>query len=162
MRGDPVLPRTIRLRYFLRVPDFDSPWKEAIPRFFRPLMELCFPAIAAAIDWECGFEFLDTELHELLRGGNPGRQHVDKLVRVQLRTGDEQLILIHLEVQHWPEGGFPARLYSYHTRLGEKGLPVVTVRGLAVPVRTQPKPRVVLKPWPKSTVYPGGIGAVSG
>src|SRR5690606_41142128 len=57
--------------------------------------------------------------------------YVDKLVKVHLRNGEPQLILVHLEVQHWPEGGFPARLYSYHTRLSEKGLPVVTVAILA-------------------------------
>ena len=94
-------------------------------------MELCFPAIGREIDWTRGFEFLDTELHELLRGGTPGRQHVDKLVKVHLLDGEPRLILVHLEVQHWPEGAFPARLYSYHTRLSEKGLPVVTVAILA-------------------------------
>jgi hypothetical protein len=65
----------------------------------------------------------------------PGLQvsmwHWDKLVQVRLRNGQDELILIHLEVQHWPERGFPARLYSYHRRLEEKGSAVVTVVILA-------------------------------
>jgi hypothetical protein len=107
--------------------DYDSPWKEALAHYFRGLVELCFPTIAAAIDWQKGFEFLDTELHELLRGAAEGRQHVDKLVRVTLLDGQTQRILVHVEVQHWPDSNFPERLYSYHVRLREKGEPVVSV-----------------------------------
>ena len=111
--------------------DYDSPWKEALAHYFRALVELCFPRIAAAIDWAKGFEFLDTELHELLRGAVEGRQHVDKLVRVTLLDGQIQRILVHIEVQHRPDSNFPERLYSYHVRLREKGEPVVSVAILA-------------------------------
>jgi hypothetical protein len=111
--------------------DFDSPWKEALAKYFRALMELCFPEIAAVIDWSRGFDLLDTELHEMMRGSATGRQHVDKLVRVHLLNGEERKILIHIEVQHRPESDFPCRLYFYHIRLIEKGDSVVTVAILA-------------------------------
>jgi hypothetical protein len=111
--------------------DFDSPWKEGLPKYFRALMELCFPRIAAQIDWSRDFEFLDTELRALIRESATGRLHVDKLVRVYLLNGETRRILIHIEVQHRPEGDFPTRLYFYHIRLLEKGEPVLTVAILA-------------------------------
>lgn len=110
--------------------DFDSPWKEALDKFFHALLDLCFPKIASEIDWTVAPEFLDTELHEILRGAIDGRQHVDKLARITLLNGEARRILLHVEVQHWPDKGFPARLYSYHKRLEEKA-PVATVAILA-------------------------------
>ena len=42
--------------------DFDSPWKEALERYFEAFVAFFFPAAWADIDWERGFEFLDKEL----------------------------------------------------------------------------------------------------
>lgn len=111
--------------------DYDSPWKLALTGFFRPLLELCFPRIATELDWGRGIEFLDTELHEILRESAEGRQQVDKLARVYLEDGTTRRILVHVEVQHWPERDFEKRLFSYYTRLTQKGEPVVTAAILA-------------------------------
>ena len=111
--------------------DFDSPWKDALEIFFRSLIELCFPRIAEAIDWASPVEFLDTELHEILMGLAAGRLHVDKLARVRLRSGEAQIILLHVEVQHHPQSNFAERLYSYHIRLSQRAEPVVTAAILA-------------------------------
>ncbi len=35
-------------------PDYDSPWKEALERFFPEFLALLFPAIYAQIDWSVG------------------------------------------------------------------------------------------------------------
>src|SRR5688572_29397142 len=99
--------------------DFDSPWKDALEKFFRLLLELCFPEVAAKIDWNIAPEFLDTELHEILRGAVVGRQHVDKLALVTLCNGSLGRVLLHVEVQHRAEIDFAKRLYSYHKRLEE-------------------------------------------
>jgi len=74
---------------------------------------------------------METELHELLAGAAVGRLHVDKLARVRLLSGESRLILLHVEVQHWPESDFPERLYNYHIRLSQRGEPVVTAAILA-------------------------------
>lgn len=43
-----------------RQPDqFDSPWQEALEVYRRSILEFCFPAVARAIDWAAGIEFLD-------------------------------------------------------------------------------------------------------
>ena len=41
---------------------FDPPWKEIFEQYLRPILELCFPGVAAEIDWAKGFVFLDQEL----------------------------------------------------------------------------------------------------
>ncbi len=42
-------------------PDYDSPWKEALERFFPEFLALLFSAIYAEIDWSKGVQFLDKE-----------------------------------------------------------------------------------------------------
>jgi hypothetical protein len=112
--------------------DFDSPWKLALEVFFRSLMELCFPVIAEAIDWKRGWTFMDTELQAILRDAATGRQHVDKLIKVYLHDGQEQWILLHIEIQHRREHRFERRTFRYNQRLSDAhDRPVVTAVILA-------------------------------
>ena len=46
-------------------------------------------------------------------GDATGRRYVDKLVKVRLNSGEEQWILIHIEVQMADEGEFPAPAGSH-------------------------------------------------
>lgn len=43
--------------------EWDRGLKYAFTRFFMPLMQFCYPEIAAQIDWEYPPEFLDRALH---------------------------------------------------------------------------------------------------
>ncbi|MCW5558256.1 MAG: cytosolic protein, partial [Verrucomicrobiae bacterium] len=88
--------------------DSDGGWKELLEKFWRLFLELCFPNIAADIDWTRPFEFLDKELQEVIRDADSGRRFVDKLVKVFRKSGEEQLVLIHVEVQGDPDLNLPA------------------------------------------------------
>ncbi|MGV3773089.1 MAG: cytosolic protein [Verrucomicrobiales bacterium] len=105
--------------------DFDSPWKDFLEQFLPSIMELCFPRIAARIDWSNSFEFLDKELQEVLRDSLRGRQYVDKLVKVALKEGREMRVYLHLEVQHRKDPELEERIFRYHFRLVEKYGPEV-------------------------------------
>src|SRR5262249_51915773 len=94
--------------------DYDSPWKEALVRFFPSLLELCFPKAYVDIDWTRGYEFLDQELRQAMRGTRPSRRRVDALVRVWRAGGEEARVLIHLEVQSQVDQGFAKRMFRYH------------------------------------------------
>jgi hypothetical protein len=100
--------------------DYDSPWKEALDRFFERCMAFFFPHIHADIDWTRGYEMLDKELQPIVRRAKHGRRYVDKLVKVCLKDGEEKWLLIHIEVQGWREGDFPERMYLYHHRLFDR------------------------------------------
>ena len=83
---------------------------------------------AADIDWSRGYEFLDKELQKVARRAVVGRRHVDKLIKVWRRSGEETWVLIHTEVQGKREKDFARRLYTYHSRLTDRySRPVATL-----------------------------------
>jgi predicted transposase YdaD len=112
--------------------DYDTPWKDVLDRWHRQFLEFFFPVAAADIDWSRGYEFLDKELQKVTRRAVVGRRHVDKLIKVWRRSGEETWVLIHTEVQGKREVAFPRRLYTYHSRLTDRyNRPVATVVVLA-------------------------------
>jgi hypothetical protein len=97
--------------------DIDGAWKEALSEYLQAFFALCLPAVHADIDWTRGFEFLDKELQKIVPESETGKRSVDLLVRVWRINGDEQWVLIHLEVQAQYEVGFPGRMFEYHYRI---------------------------------------------
>jgi hypothetical protein len=97
--------------------DYDGAWKEALRQFLPAILECYFPAIAAAVDWEHPPEWFNKELSQIL--GQTGRRNrtVDVLVKLRLRDGSEQWILLHIEVQTHYEEDFPGRLALYNSGL---------------------------------------------
>jgi hypothetical protein len=100
--------------------DFDTPWKEALDFFFEPFLKLFFPEAHADIDWSRECESLDKELQQIAPEAEIGRRYVDKLVRVWLKSGAEQWVLIHVEVQMSEDGKFSWRMYVYNYRLFDR------------------------------------------
>ncbi len=100
--------------------DYDSPWKEALDRYFELCMAFFFPLIHAEIDWTRGYETLDKELQRVISRAGSGRRDVDKLVKVWLKDGEERWLLIHIEVQASKEGDFPWRMHVYNHRLVDR------------------------------------------
>ena len=112
--------------------DYDSPWKEALDRYFELCMAFFFPWIHADIDWRRGYEMLDKELQPIVRRARHGRRYVDKLVKVWLKSGEERWLLIHIEVQASKEGDFPKRMYVYNHRIFDRyGHEVISLAILA-------------------------------
>jgi hypothetical protein len=100
--------------------DFDSPWKDALDFFFEAFLELFFPEAHADIDWSRQWESLDKELQQIAPDVEIGRRYVDKLVKVWLKSGEEQWVLIHVEVQMSDDGKFTWRMYVYNYRVFDK------------------------------------------
>lgn len=100
--------------------DFDSPWKEALDVFFQSFLELFFPRAHADIDWGRVWESLDKELQQIEPGAEIGRRYVDKLLKVWLKSGGEQWVLVHVEVQMDQDGKFIWRMYVYNYRIFDK------------------------------------------
>jgi hypothetical protein len=95
-------------------PDYDSPWEEAIEQYFEAFLAFFFPRVHRDIDWTKGYEFLNTELERVVRDATLGRRYADELVKVFLRNGMETWLLIHIEVQGYPEQALNQRLYVYN------------------------------------------------
>ena len=69
------------------------------------------------IDWKHGYQPLDKELQKLSPQAETGRRVVDKLMRVWRTSGDEEWILVHIEVQSQPAADISRRIFVYHYRL---------------------------------------------
>lgn len=102
------------------IPDYDSPWKDLLDRFFEAFVEFFFPSAHAQIDWSGGFEFLDKELQKITADAALGRRAVDKLAKVQLKSGAELVALIHTETQGEREPNFEEPIYVYHYRISDR------------------------------------------
>src|SRR5947209_11173617 len=100
--------------------DFDSPWKEILDVYFEPFMAFFFSQGHAEFDWARGYETLDKELQQVVPAAEQGRRYVDKLVKVWLKGGKEQWLLIHVEVQTWKEAEFAERMHVYNYRLFDR------------------------------------------
>ena len=100
--------------------DYDSPWKEALEVLFEPFLAMFFPEAHADIDWSRECESLDTELRQIVRKGRIGKRFVDRLVKVWLKSGEEQWVLIHIEVQTTEDPKFAWRMYIYNCRIFDK------------------------------------------
>ncbi len=97
--------------------DYDTPWKIAVERYFRPFMLFYFADIAALIDWSRGYTFLDGELKRIARKAKTGKRQVDKLVKVVRQDGTEDWLYLHLEVQTEKDPEFAERIFTYHYRI---------------------------------------------
>lgn len=71
---------------------------------------------------EKGFEFLDKELEQLFPPQNDSfaPKYVDKLVKVFMKDGREEWILVHIEVQGYKDKLFAERMFTYYYRIFDK------------------------------------------
>lgn len=98
----------------------DTPWKQILESYFPQFMAFFFPEAFSMIDWSKGFDFLDSELQQVTLEAETGKRIVDKLVKVYLRNGQEEWLLLHIEIQNQKEADFSERVYIYSTRLFDK------------------------------------------
>ena len=100
--------------------NYDTPWKEAVERYFPELMAFYFPAAHAQIDWDKEHVFLEQELAAIAQDAELGKRYVDKLVRVTRLNGQEDWIYIHLEIQGQAQTAFAERMFVYNYRIYDR------------------------------------------
>ncbi|MCF0056650.1 hypothetical protein [Dyadobacter sp. CY356] len=93
--------------------------KSAFEESFSDLLIFFFNDAALIFDLERGFDFMDKELTELFpdlekKGGS---RFVDMLVKTYLKTGAEEYILVHIEIQDGAIKKFPQRMFQYYYRI---------------------------------------------
>ena len=95
----------------------DALWKKILSELFPDFLAFYFPEIHEDIDFSRGYVFLEKELQKIIKGSAVGKKIVDKLVKVYLKDGSEKWLLIHIEIQGYPEEDFPERMYTYNYRI---------------------------------------------
>lgn len=94
-------------------------WKGVLERVFDDFLRFVFPQVDEVLDLERGFQFLDKELIEIYPEAEKASstRHVDKLVRVYEKNGAEKYVLVHVEVQGYPDKEFALRMFEYSYRV---------------------------------------------
>ena len=106
----------------------DILWKAALEDLFDDFLRFFYPEAEALFDLQKGFEYLDKELDQLFppEFDNYAPRYVDKLVKVFTRSGKEEWILIHVEVQGYTDNDFAARMFQYYYRILDKYVRPIT------------------------------------
>ncbi|MFM9437172.1 putative transposase YdaD [Janthinobacterium sp. CG_23.3] len=100
--------------------DYDTPWKDAVTRYFPDFVAFYFPLAHAEIDWSCPQRFLEQELAQVAHDAELGKRLADKLVEVTLKGGAPQWVLVHLEVQGRRDSRFAERMFTYNYRIFDR------------------------------------------
>ncbi|HEY2566630.1 MAG TPA: hypothetical protein VGH95_02820 [Candidatus Aquirickettsiella sp.] len=95
----------------------DTGWKSVLDSYFPRLLEFFYPHLYEKIDWTKDYQFLDKELQAITREAAVGKRCVDKLVRVNSYSGQQAVVLLHLEIQGQRQAHFAQRLFDYYCLL---------------------------------------------
>ncbi len=100
----------------------DILWKAALEDLFDDFLRFFYPDADKLFNLDRGFEYLDKELEQLFPtdADNYSPRYVDKLVKVFTNSGDEEWILIHIEVQGYTDQDFSKRMFQYYYRILDK------------------------------------------
>lgn len=113
----------------------DALWKSILETVFGEFLLFFYPNARQLFDFSKGFVYLDKELDLLFPpdDGAKGVRYVDKLVKVFLKDGREQYILVHVEVQSQKgKNDLEARMFQYFYRVKDKyGVPITAIAILA-------------------------------
>jgi hypothetical protein len=100
----------------------DALWKGLIEDLVDDFLRFYFPDADEILNFERKISFLDKELEQLFPNTqdefNP--KYVDKLIKVFTKSGTEEWILIHVEVQGSTDKNFAKRMFTYYTRIFNK------------------------------------------
>ena len=84
-------------------------------------MAFFIPDLYALVDFSQKSDFLKQELHKIIAiPEKKGKKINDALVKVRLKDGTNQWVLIHIEVQGKHETSFAERMFTYYYRIYDK------------------------------------------
>ena len=99
----------------------DILWKGILEDLFADFLRFFYTNADEIFDIDRGFEFLDKELEQLYPGTDLKHpKFVDKLVKVFAKSGKEEWLLIHVEVQGYDDGNFTNRMFTYFYRIRDR------------------------------------------
>jgi predicted transposase/invertase (TIGR01784 family) len=115
----------------------DTLWKGIIEDLFADFLLYFYPDWTKnEVDFSRKFEFLDKELDEIYPYSKSEKRYADKLVKVPTKNGQDQWVLVHIEVQGYADSDFPVRMFTYFYRIRDRWQKEV----MALAILTDDKP----------------------
>ena len=97
----------------------DEKWKNLISKYLKDFLSFFMPKLYHEVDFEKGYEFLDGELNKIKIKSKSKNRRSDRLVKVYLKDGTEQYLLVHIEIQGYYEEDFSKRMFKYFYRISD-------------------------------------------
>lgn len=97
---------------------YDKLWKSIVTEHFEDFLEMFLHDLHQEVDYNIPFKFLEQEIRAALI--DKTLKQMDKLVRVNLKSGEEKWIFIHVEFETSHKPITKERMYDYHSRIKEK------------------------------------------
>lgn len=98
----------------------DKLWKAIFEDCFQEAIAYFLPEFYPTINWERGYQLLDKELQQIFPESAETHRRADLLAKVWLLDGQEQWLLIHVEVQGYKDPDFAHRMFVYYYRLTDR------------------------------------------
>jgi hypothetical protein len=100
----------------------DILWKAVLEDLFDDFLRFFYPEADKLFDMNKGFVYLDKELDQLFppEEDDFSPRYVDKLIKLFTLNGQEEWILIHVEVQGYSDQDFAQRMFQYYYRILDK------------------------------------------
>ena len=99
------------------MPDYDRLWKEIVTELFEEFLLFFAPDLFEKVDFSKPPISLEQELHKIFPKAKTINRKSDKLIKVNLKSGEEKWILVHIEIQGKSEKEFPKRMFQYFYRV---------------------------------------------
>jgi len=107
--------------------DHDTQWKTLIEKLPSKFTAFFLPHIYPLVDWDKSVEFLEQEFHKIIADKYKSDKVInDKLLKFHLKSGGEQWILVHVEVESSAKANVPERMFVYFYRIFDKEGKIIT------------------------------------
>lgn len=99
----------------------DTLWKGILEDLFIHFLRFFFKDADSLFDLKKGFEYLDKEMEQISKADElQPSKFLDKLVKVYSNEGEEQWVLVHIEIQGYIDKKFEERMYVYNYRIFDR------------------------------------------
>nr|WP_294873160.1 hypothetical protein [uncultured Pedobacter sp.] len=120
----------------------DILWKGILEDIFDDFLRFLSPDVESVLDLDKGFEFLDKELEQVFppEDDKYTPKVIDKLVKVFTKSGKEEWILVHIEVQGQYHQDFAKRMFTYFYRILDKYQKPITAYAIFTEANSKERP----------------------
>ncbi|QEC79194.1 RpnC/YadD family protein [Mucilaginibacter ginsenosidivorax] len=120
----------------------DILWKGILEDVFDDFLCFLNPDARDIFDFDKGFEFLDKELEQVFppETDEYSPKVIDKLVKVFTKSGKEEWILVHIEVQGQYQKDFGSRMFTYFYRILDKYQKPIVAYAIFTEANTKERP----------------------
>ncbi|KEF40311.1 hypothetical protein M670_00337 [Schinkia azotoformans MEV2011] len=101
----------------MKNPDYDQLWKDVITELFEEFLLFFAPDLYEHVDFTTSPQFLEQELLKIIPDSDSNKRVADKLVKLLLKSGQEQWVYVHIEIQGNNDLLFPKRMFQSFYRI---------------------------------------------